>query len=249
MAEKKERKPVSEETKAKRAAALAKAREAKKAKAEADAKEAEEIKAEVIEKVTETVVDNTAELEALKAQIAMLQQQLANTQTPQVVTVASNKEKVWLLWQAEVCDENEILLGEGGMYGRITGKYGTAVVPKDELSRIMTPMVRYFLDKRWLIVVNGLTDEERELLGVKYEEGEILDKNAFAKMVELGDKMLEIYPHLCEGHKAMVGKRYYEAWQRRDTHVTREIVSALSRISDSNVFRKIIEEMNEEDAQ
>lgn len=51
-------------------------------------------------------------------------------------------------------------------------------MPKPDLSRILTEMNRRFMAQRWLLVVSGLTDEEREALGVDYKSGEVLDKRA-----------------------------------------------------------------------
>lgn len=126
-------------------------------------------------------------------------------------------------------------------------------MPKTELSRILDKMTRSCLDKRWLIVLSGLTDEERDALGVAYKEGELLDKQAFAKMVEMEDGILEIYPELCDGHKEMVAKRYYEAWMSRNPHVHRNVVLELKRMTQEagikdNVFTDILKEMNEAEA-
>ena len=173
---------------------------------------------------------------------------------PQIVQVSNDTEMVQFLWQAEVAEDNTVFFGEGGLYGQVTGKTGSFYVPKKDLSRVLTELNRYFLKKRWLIIVSGLTDEEREVLGVDYKDGELLDKQAFAKMVELGDKMLEIYPSLCEGHKKMVAQRYAEAYQNGSPYVTRNIVVQLNELSKTaknpkGDFVSIIEEMNARDAQ
>ena len=73
-------------------------------------------------------------------------------------------------------------------------------------------------------------------------------------MVELGDKILEIYPNLCEGHKKMVAQRYAEAYQSGSPYVTRNIVVQLNELSKTATnpkgdFVSIIEEMNARDAQ
>lgn len=173
---------------------------------------------------------------------------------PQVVQVMGDSEKVHFLWQAEVADDNVVLFGEHGMYGQIVGKTGSFYVPKNDLSRVLTDLTRVFLKKRWLIVVSGLSDEEREALGCDYCEGELLDKKAFAKMVEIGDEMLDIYPKLCEGHKKMVAARYAEAYGKNSPYVTRERVVKLNEMSKSKQnprgdFVAIIEQMNEREAQ
>lgn len=192
--------------------------------------------------VAEAVAKATANIQAAPAVV------------PQIVQIANDTEMVQFLWQAEVAEDNTVFFGEGGLYGQITGKTGSFYVPKKDLSRVLTELNRYFLKKRWLIIVSGLTDEEREVLGVDYKEGELLDKQAFAKMVELGDKMLEIYPNLCEGHKKMVAQRYAEAYQNGSTYVTRGLVVQLNELSKTlknpkGDFVSIIEEMNARDAQ
>lgn len=171
----------------------------------------------------------------------------------QIVQYGADAQKVQFLWMAEVADDNTVQFGDGGMYGSIVGKTGSFYVPKNDLSRILTSMNRKFLEDRWLIVVNGLTDEERETLGVNYKEGEVLDRKAFAKMVELGDELLELYPALCEGHKQMVAQRYADAFAAGSPYVTRERAVKLNDLSrreghERGDFIHIIEEMNERDA-
>lgn len=240
-----EAKPKKELTEAQKAA-LAKAREAR------EAKKAEE----AAKKQAEEKTDNTsAEMESLKAQIAQLQEMLAQAQRPQVIQVSNDTERVHFLWQAPVADDNVQMFGENGMYGRIVGKTGNFFIPKSDLSRILDDRVRYMLDQRWLIVVSGLDAEEREALGCDYKEGEYLDKKAFSKMVELGDEMIDIYRNLCKGQREMVAQRYVEAYEEGSPYVTRDIVVKLNKISkelnNDKSFRgdfiSIIESMNEAD--
>lgn len=201
----------------------------------------------------EEKVDKDAEIEALKKQLAEMQKLMEAAARPQVVQIGGDTERVQFLWQAEVADDNVVTFGDGGMYGRIVGKTGTSSVPKTDLSRLLDSMNRFFLDKRWLIVVDGLNETEREMLGVNYSEGEILDRKAFARMVELEGDILEIYPKLCASHKEMVAKRYNEAYQAGNPHVKREVVVELNRLSKvagsrDGDFTAIIEAMNEADA-
>lgn len=221
---------------------------------------AEEVKSEMVEKLTETIEpenqkrtrkakqeDRSAEIDALKAEIEALREQLQSASNrPVQAVVVDSGEKVHLLWQAPVADDNVLLIGENGMYGRIIGKSGSAFIPKNELSRILDAPMRMYIDKRWMVVVSGLNEEEKESLGVNYREGEILDKRAFLKMIEIGDEMLEIYPKLCPDHQQMVAKCYYEAYHSKK-YVKRELVVALNRMKEDPAFKKIIEEMNERD--
>lgn len=193
---------------------------------------------------------STDEIALLKEQIALLKAELEaskNAQPQIVVATPDNGERVHLLWQAEVSDDNIVEFGDHGMYGRIVGKTGSIYVPKNDLSRVLDSLNRYFLDKRWLIIVSGLTDEEREALGVAYKEGEILDKKAFSKLLDLEkDELLEIYPELCESHKEMIAKRFYEAYTSGKP-VKRDIVVALNNIAPVEAFKAIINGMNEAD--
>ena len=217
--------------------------------------------AEVVETTPEEPVATPSETDALreqnellKKQLEAMQKQMESLAKPQVVQVMADTEKVHFLWQAEVSDSNVVHFGDGGMYGRIVGKTGSFYVPKSDLSRVLTEVNRLHLKRRWLIIVSGLDDEERVALGVDYKEGELLDKRAFAKMVDLGDEILEIYPALCEGHKKMVAQRYAEAFHKNNPNVTRERVLALNAMSkeagsEKGDFTPIIEMMNQRDAE
>lgn len=194
------------------------------------------------------------QLEEQKKMFAEMQEMLKQAQSaPQVVQVAPQEaERVHFLFEAEVADDNIFSPGENGRYGRIIGKTGSFYVPKNEISSVMDAQFRSMLENRWIIVVSGLSEDEREAFGVDYKEGEYLDKKAFAKMVDLGDEMLEIYPKLCKGHQEMVAKRFYEAYKNGNPKVTRELVVKLNALSkkagsEKGDFIGIIELMNEAD--
>lgn len=216
----------------------------------------EEVK-EKTEQEPETQALEMAELrrknEELAEQVKDLREEMEKRSVPTVVQVSADAERVHFLWQAEVANENIKTFGDGGMFGRIVGKTGSFYVPKSDLARVMDAENRLFLDKRWLIVVSGLDEEEREALGVNYHDGELLDRRAFEKMVELGDELLELYPELCEGHKVMVAQRYREAFDRGSPYVTRERVTALRDMAQAahitpNPFTSILQEMNKREA-
>ena len=217
----------------------------------------EEVKTVPVE--TETKKEDVSEIELLKQQLAKMQVMLEQAQataaaSPVIQMAVPETERVHFIFEAEVADDNVFSIGENGMYGRITGKTGSFYIPKSDLSRVNDGLFRQLLDKRWIIAVSGLTDDERDALGLDYKEGEYLDKKAFAKMVDLGEEMLEIYPNLCEGHREMVAKRYYEAYKAGNPKVTRDIVTKLNVLSKEagsvkGDFITIIEMMNEADAQ
>lgn len=210
-----------------------------------------EVKPEVPDKRDE-------EIALLKEQIATMKQMMEQMQSAQpqsVIQVAAPEgERIHFIFEAEVADDNVFLIGENGMYGRITGKSGMFYVPKNDFSRINDGLFRLMLDKRWIIAVDGFSKEERESLGIDYKEGEYLDKKAFAKMVDLGDEMLEIYPKLCDGHKEMVAKRFYEAYKAGNPKITRDLVVKLNKLSkesgsEKGDFYAIIEQMNAKNAE
>lgn len=190
--------------------------------------------------------------EAAAAAVAEALKNIPQQAAPQIVQVSTSAEQVHFLWMAPVADDNVVQFGDGGMYGNIVGKTGSFYVPKPDLSRILTEMNRRFMAQRWLLVVSGLTDEEREALGVDYKPGEVLDKRAFAKLVELGDELLNIYPALCEGHKVMAAQMYADAYRQGSRYVTRERTVKLNALSkrkghEKGDFIAIIEDMNEKD--
>ncbi len=213
-------------------------------------------KAPVETKPVEETKDN--ELEMLKSQIEMYKKQMSEMmdamqkmQQPQVVTVPVSAEKVHFLWQAEVADDNKVMFGQGGRLGNVTGKRGEFYVPKSEFTSMMDEQCRYYMDKRWLIVLDGLTEDEREAYGVNYKEGEFLDRKAFRKIIEMGDEILDIYPKLCEGNKIMVAQRYLEAFQNHSPYIKRETVIKLNEMSKDKkcprgYFMPIVEGLNRE---
>lgn len=210
----------------------------------------------VNDEVKKSKEDEAAEeIKALREMIVSLQQQIetAKAATVQPVYITADTAKVHFLWQAEVADDNTVTFGENGMYGRIVGKTGSFYVPKSEISRLMDDKVRLYMQRRWLIVTDGLDDEERKALGVDYKVGEVLTPAAFANIVELGDELLNIYPMLCDGHKKIVAQRYHEAYANNSPYVTRERTVKLNDMSktESNKkgdFYRIIEQMNAADA-
>lgn len=213
-------------------------------------------KAQTEEKPVDEKKDS--ELELLKSQIEMYKKQMAEMmesmqkmQQPQVITVPVSTEKVHFLWQAEVADDNKVMFGQGGRLGTVTGKRGEFYVPKSEFTSMMDEQCRFYMDKRWLIVLDGLTEEEREAYGVNYKEGEYLDKEAFRKIIEMGDAILDIYPNLCEGNKMFIAQRYLEAYQNHSPFINRETVIKLNEMSKDRkcpkgYFLPVVEGLNRE---
>lgn len=219
--------------------------------------------------VTETSVKKDGEVEALKETVAKLQEQLQAAlsaqaaQPAQVIQVLTpDSEKVTLRFQAPVADDNVAVFGPSGLYGQVTGKTGTVVVPKAEWSRFYTDSVRRMIDRRWLVVLTGMSDDERKLFRCEYKKGELLDEKAFAGLLDMGEELLQIFPDLCISHQRMVGKAFWEAYNQGDSRANnRELVVKLNELSkkaaagsgdkllEKGVFNPVIEAMNKKDAE
>lgn len=135
-------------------------------------------------------------------------------QQPQVVQVMADTEKVVMRWMAPVSDENVATFGDNGRYGQVTGKNGTVMVPKSEWSRFYDETMRRFMDRRWLVVLSGMTDDERKLYNCNYRKGEIMDEKGFANIFAMGDELLDVFDDLCTEHQEMVAKSFCEAAQQ-----------------------------------
>lgn len=193
------------------------------------------------------------EMAELRAQVARLTEQL-NARSPQIVQVMADTEKVALRFCSECAPDNVAIFGPGGMYGQVTGQTGMLSVPKTEWSRFMTESVRFLLSSRQLIVLSGLTDDERVMYGVDYKPGELLDEMAFTKLLDMGRELLAVFPKLCRSHQEMVASRFLTASLNGDPRADdRELMKALNTLSQENgqpaLFKPIIERMNERDAE
>ena len=202
------------------------------------------------------------EIEELKQLVRQLQAELAEKR-PQVVQVMADTERIVLRFQAEVADDNETRFGPDGMYGQVTGKVGTVAVPKSEWSRFYNESVRNMMTRRWLIVLSGMDEQEREMYGCNYKPGEILDEMAFYKLLDMGRDLIAVFPKLCPDHQEMVASRFITAYADGDDRVKdRELVVALNEMSKETykdadkkdlrrkgLFWPIIEAMNAEDAE
>lgn len=174
------------------------------------------------EKAQETPVTYTAEQVAEmvreaseKAATAAVAEAMKNIpQQPQVVQVMADTEKVVLRWMAPVADDNVAVFGANGMYGQATGKNGTVIVPKGEWSRFYDETMRRFIDRRWLVVLSGMTDDERALYHCDYRKGEVMDEKGFANIFRMGEELLPYFDALCTEHQEMVARSFCEAAEK-----------------------------------
>lgn len=187
----------------------------------------------------------------------------AESVRPQVIQVMQNEKRVTVRFQAEVADDNVSYFGANNRYGPITGKSGMLYIPYSDWPQFLDERVRWMLKNRWLIVLDGLDEQERELVGVSYKPGEIMDEKAFAKMLDMSDEELrEVFPNLCVSYREMVARRFLTAYKNGNANVRqrRALIKELNDISKKDyldtpendnrrkgAFAAILEGMNQED--
>lgn len=165
------------------------------------------------ENQTMYTAEQVAQMVQEAAEKAVAEAMKSIPQQPQVVQVMADTEKVVMRWMAPVADDNVAVFGQNGMYGQVTGKNGTVIVPKSEWSRFYDETMRRFMERRWLVVLSGMSDDERALYHCNYRKGEIMDEKAFANIFIMRDGLLDVFDDLCTEHQEMVAKSFWEAAQ------------------------------------
>ena len=175
-----------------------------------------------------------------------VKQALEENQAQTIVQV-SKEEYVTVLLITAVADDTSVSVGE---IGKINRAGNTLDIEKKTFLQCMgNPVVDTLLRKRKLIVVNGLTDEERERFGLLYEEGELLTQKAYFKLLDFTrEEIVSIFEKLCDEHKRVVAKMYMTAYfDRNDNRVNLETVRDLNRLSKSvekdGLFKTIIDDI------
>ena len=213
-------------------------------------------------KVPEQPAGATFTEEQVRAMIAeALAKYAAEIPQAQLLEAPDSDGVVTLIWQAEVNDANELMIGPNGKYGVITGKH--AVIPiqhRDFVGDFRTTTMQYFLKTRNLIVVDGLTDDERRVYGVEYKQGEYLEPAVYERLIEMGDAVLEIFPKLHPTWREMVATKFTDAYEKKTLKCSRETLLAMNAISKKDyanlpkgdmrrkgAFYAIIHSMNAED--
>lgn len=149
-------------------------------------------------------------MEEVQAMIAeAVAKATANVQ-PMRVYANPKDELVSILYMDECASDNVLQLPG---YGTITPG-GFIEIPKGEFtSTFMSLLARKLIESRKLIVMNGLTDDERVRWKVNYKEGEVLDMAAFDKMLDYDtEDIVRIFKALCPEHKSFVASRFMSAY-------------------------------------
>ena len=149
-------------------------------------------------------------------------------QTPQPAQ-ASTDDSVTVMFIAEVSPENMLVIpGYGSL--RPTS---TLDIPKNEFKgKFMMPLVRKLIDKRHLIVLNGLTEDERKRFNCNYKEGEVMDEQMFDHVLDLDeDKLVSAFSLLCDEHKKFVCRKIITAYEKQQGALSIEKMQAINNLT------------------
>ena len=149
---------------------------------------------------------------------------------------------VTMLYLAEVSKEDTLVLPG---FGTLRPHSYLQVTKKEFGSKFMTALARKLIDRRYLLVISGLTNDERERWNCLYRPGEIMSENVFDKMLALPtEEICDIFRRLCPEHRQFIVTRFITAAERKDNRVSLEKALALNEISKADgeeLFRPIIE--------
>ena len=194
-------------------------------------KETEEVKNETPE-VKEERTFTAEEVQTLIAQAVA--QAMADSEKAKVLNVKEEVPPVRMLFMDDCSDDNILYFGQNGKFGIITGPIGYINVPKDAwFGEFRDNMVQNFLAQRKLIVLDGLSDEEREMHGVSYKNGEVLEENMFRTLLDHVHELPEIFKRLCPAMRQIVATRFQTGYDAGDPRVlkNREVIVKLNKIS------------------
>ena len=184
--------------------------------------------------------------EAAQAMIAkMIAEAIAKQPQQNFVAVPVQEEMVTLTYMGVVPEGTTVSLGK---LGDMQGRGGTRDIPKKEFFQNLTdPILRRLKDRR-LVVLDGLTDEERERYGVKYTDGELLGANIYQKLFALSDdEICEVFDRACYRHKEIITTMFIDAYQNNDPRVTQSLVERLNVLSKKadpdGMFKGILKDM------
>lgn len=115
--------------------------------------------------------------------------------------------------------------------GNIIGDGGMLSVPKKTFFSNLGATANLLLRNRQLIVIDGLTDDERSRYGVLYTEGELMSAAVFQRLLDYSAAELTgIYRNLCKEHREIATRVIHSAAMDGDGRVTPEKLKAILRI-------------------
>lgn len=172
---------------------------------------------------------------------------------PQTIVQVAKDEYVTILFIGAIAQGTVVALPK---WGQITYAGGMLDIPKkDFLQGIGIQVNNALLKNRQILVISGLTGEERRRFGLEYKEGEYLTAEALYSILGYDkERVCEIFTKLCDEHKRTVAKIFLTAYfDNGDNRINRETVKELNKISKSvdkdGLFTPILEDMGRKDAE
>ena len=158
---------------------------------------------------------------------------------------------VKLLYLDSCIENNQIPIGGGRV---ITGSGRVFSVKLSDFEGVfLTPLVTLLLKKRKFIVLDGLTEEQRQQYGVDYRPGEILKNEGMFDWFLSGpvSQVKAAFADLCPEHRELVARRFMMAFENKDNRLTRDRIEALNEVSKRDfedgkgAFTPILKAINE----
>lgn len=186
---------------------------------------------------------NTPEAQA--AVQKMIAEMLAKQPQPVMQVNYQKEEMVTLLYMGAVAEGSMVTLWEGF---EIQGRGGTRDIPKKEFLQHLSQGVIKRLKDRRLIVVDGLSDDERERYDVKYTDNELASVDIYYKLLSYDeDKIINIFKNVCDSHKTIIASLFKTAYMAHDNRINQPLIERLNKASkavDANgMFSDILKDM------
>lgn len=189
---------------------------------------------------------NTPEAQA--AMQKMIAEMLAKQPQPIMQVNYQKEEMVTLLYMGAVAEGSMVTLWEGF---EIQGRGGTRDIPKKEFLQHLSQGVIKRLKDRRLIVVDGLSDDERERYGVKYTDNELASVDIYYKLLSYDeDKIISIFKNVCDSHKTIIASLFKTAYMAHDNRINQPLIERLNKASKTvdpkGMFSDILKDMARE---
>lgn len=158
------------------------------------------------------------------------------------------EELVTILYIDEVSPKN--ILGLGA-WGQITQSGMTLSIPKATFFAGLDRFKRRLIDDHKLIVIDGVTDEERKRFKLAYNADEVLTIDEYDNLLDYDtEKICEIFNQCCPTHKELIAKRFITAFENKDNRISQEKVEKLNALSFSvdgtGLFHSILDKIGEQ---
>lgn len=165
---------------------------------------------------------------------------------PQFIVQEKKEDDVTLLYMGCVADGAKVYLGNA--IGEINGRGGMLTVPKRLFLQNLNDVVLRRLRDRRLVVIDGLTDNERERYGLNYSDGELVSQDIYYKLFTLDDMTVcDIFDKVCYRHKQLIATLYYDEYLNGGKRVTQPLIQRLNELSKKvekeGMFRSMLKDM------